>query len=112
MEGSAKTSCDCAFDVIRPVDRQQAAVDNCAGLLREGVLGVATGEHGGHAGGAHLRIVKGNGGEAGDGAGIVGILHHGLEVGAELSAVNVGSAFEGGACHIEKLDGKVEFAET
>ena len=101
-----------ALDVGGLFDGQQAAVDDGAGELRERVLGVASGEHGGDAGGAHLGVVKGNGGEAREGGGIVGILHHGLEVGAELSAVDVGTALEGGARDIEEVDGKIELAEA
>src|ERR1019366_887467 len=69
-----------ALDILGLVDRQQAAVDGGGGELREGVLGVAGGKHGGHAGGAHLGVVQGNGREARDGGAIVGVLHHALKV--------------------------------
>ena len=101
-----------AFDVGRFVDGQQAAVDDGGGELRESILGVAAGEHGRHAGGAHLRVVERDGGEARDGAGVVRILHHGLQVGAELAAVDIGGALEGGARDIEEVDGKIELGEA
>ena len=108
----AKTSFECAFNLVRPIDRQQAAVDHGAGALREGVLGVSAGEHSGHTGGAHLGIVKGDGGEARDGAGIIWILHHGLEVGAELSAVVLAPRSKAARVTSKRWIGKFEFAET
>src|ERR1035437_1286877 len=46
---------------------------------------------------AQWGVVQGMGGEAGDGGGILGVLAHGFEVGAELARVDIGAAFEGGA---------------
>src|ERR1035438_513146 len=43
-----------ALDIGGLIDGQEAAVDDGGGKLREGVLGVAGGEHGGHAGGAQI----------------------------------------------------------
>src|ERR1019366_4577292 len=101
-----------AFDVGGLIDGQQAAVDDGGGELRERVLGVAGGKHGGHAGGAQLGVVQGNGGEARDGGGIVGVLHHSLEVFAELAPVEIGAAFEGRARDIEEVDGEIELREA
>src|ERR1035441_6791247 len=101
-----------ALDVLGFIDRQQAAVDGGGGELRESVLGVAGGEHGGHAGGAHLGVVQGDGGEARDGGGIVWDLHHALEVLAELATVEIGAAFESGAGDIEEVYGEIEPGEA
>ena len=106
MEGSAKTSSIVRFMSSGRSTGSRRQLTTALACLRQGVLGVAPGEHGGDTGGAHLGVVKGNGGEAGYGAGIVRILHHGLDVGAELSTVDSAPRSKSARVTSKSLTGK------